>query len=296
MFPAPRLYGGVGYSDPLLERDGAMRNDVVDRKAVLGLLSGQLAMENVRTASKCGSFIKFHIHVENEGPSIVCQSKGCGRSGQVRSYARLYTSRRLAKWWKPCVLLVASLGGRGDERPVHVKAFINELPFPRACHFLAVRDCINAWCSALAYAYSCNKKYAGYNLYEEVANVSIYKDNAYDILKCWQPLVIATILKDIEGDPHFYNSLKEILDKYPNSLLLKVATRHIANTIDVHFALELTGLTKCFGHPELVMDTSIATWVEKGTILKPGLENIAEEIRRAFVLEFSRNFYKQKRK
>ncbi|CAB3241750.1 unnamed protein product [Arctia plantaginis] len=171
-------------------------------------------------------------------------------------------------------------------------------------HFLAVRDCINAWFSALAYSYACCRKSAGYNLYTEVANViysvlhdiSMYKDKAYDILKCWQPLVIATILKDIEGDPHFYNSLKDIIIQYPHSLLLKIATRKISNTIDVHLAFELTGLTKCFGHPEVVMGASIATWVEKGTVLKPGLGVIAEEIRRAFVLEFSRNFYKQKRK
>lgn len=44
------------------------------------------------------------------------------------------------------------------------------------------------------------------------------------------------------------------------------------------------------------MNESVAAWVEKGTILKSGLEDVAEEIRRAFVLEFSSNYYKQRRK
>lgn len=44
------------------------------------------------------------------------------------------------------------------------------------------------------------------------------------------------------------------------------------------------------------MSESVAAWTEKGTVLKPGLGEVAEEIRRAFVLEFSRNYYKQKRK
>lgn len=79
-------------------------------------------------------------------------------------------------------------------------------------------------------------------------------------------------------------------------MLLKIATRRITSSIDVHVALELTGLTKCFGHPEVVMDESVAAWIDKGSVMKKVLEEVAEEIRRAFVLEFSRNFYKAKRK
>lgn len=171
-------------------------------------------------------------------------------------------------------------------------------------HFLAVRDCINAWFSSLAYGFISPRKYPLYNLYNEIANIiyaalhdiSIYKDEAYDILKSWQPLVIATILRDIEGDPSFYASMQETIDKFPHSMMDRVATRKITSSIDVHLSLELTGLTKCFGHPEIVMNDSIASWTEKGTVLKPGLEEVAEEIRCAFVLEFSRNYYKQKRK
>lgn len=126
-------------------------------------------------------------------------------------------------------------------------------------HFLAVRDCINSWFSALSYGLVASRKYPLYNLYNEVANViysvlhdiSLYKDDAYDILKCWQPLVIATILKDIEGDPSFLTSLMETVKTFPDSMLIKIATRRITTSNDVHIALELTGLTKCFGHPEI---------------------------------------------
>lgn len=171
-------------------------------------------------------------------------------------------------------------------------------------HFLAVRDCINSWFSALAYGLIASRKYPLYNMYNEVANIiyaalhdiSIYKDDAYDILKSWQPLVIATILKDIEGDPSFLLSLMGTQKKFPNSMIIKIATRTLTTANDVHVFLELTGLTKCFGHPEIMMDESVAAWIEKGTVLKPDLAQVAEEVRRAFVLEFSRNYYKQKRK
>lgn len=139
-------------------------------------------------------------------------------------------------------------------------------------HFLVVRDCVNAWFTALAYGFVTPRKYPGYNLYNEVANliyavlhdISVYKDDAYDIVKSWQPLVIATVLKDLEGNPSFYNSLKDVEEKFSHSLLIRIATRRQTVSIGVHIALELNGLTKCFGHPEVVMAESVATWIAKG--------------------------------
>ncbi|ANQ45640.1 RNA-dependent RNA polymerase, partial [Orinoco virus] len=171
-------------------------------------------------------------------------------------------------------------------------------------HFLAVRDCVNSWFSCLAYAYQNSKKYPGYNLYNEVANVitsvlrdtGIYKDDIYDLLKSWQPLVIGTILKYMESDPSFLLSMTETITTYQNSYLLQLATRPLTTHVDCQVALELTGLTKSFGHPEVVMDDSVAAWFDKGTVRKENLEEIGELARSAFVLEFSRNYFKTKRR
>lgn len=171
-------------------------------------------------------------------------------------------------------------------------------------HFLAVRDCLNAWFSSLAYAYQNQRKYPGYNLYEEVSKVisavlhdiGMYKDDTFDILKSWQPLVIGTILKYMEASPGFLSSMEEVLQKFKDSQLCKIATRKVSDYVECHLALELTGLTKSFGHPEIVMDESVAAWYDKGTVRKENLEEIGELARAAFVLEFSRNFYKKRRR
>lgn len=171
-------------------------------------------------------------------------------------------------------------------------------------HFLATRDSVNAWFSCLLYGLQAQENYPGYNFYEEISNVilavlydaGIYKDNIYDILKAWQPLVIGTLLKYMEASPDFLDSLRPSLIQYPDSALIKLATRPLTNTIDCHVALELTGMTKSFGHPEIDMDASIAAWVEKGTVRKEGLEEVGEMARCAFILEFSRNFFKQRRR
>lgn len=115
-------------------------------------------------------------------------------------------------------------------------------------------------------------------------------------MKAWQPLVIGTLLKYMEASPDFLNALMPSLAQYPDSALIKLATRPLTNTIDCHVALELTGMTKSFGHPEIDMDASIAAWVEKGTVRKEGLEEVGEMARCAFILEFSRNFFKQRRR
>lgn len=171
-------------------------------------------------------------------------------------------------------------------------------------HFLAVRDCVNAWFSCLLYSYQNPGKYPGHNLYDRVSEVinaalhdiGIYKDDVYDILKSWQPLVIGTILKYIESSPGFLDSLSYVIDKHPHSQLIQIARRTPHSLSDCHLSLELLGMTKCFGHPEVVMDESVAAWAGKGMVLKSDLEEIGELIREAFVLEFSRNYFKQRRR
>ncbi|KAJ2941434.1 hypothetical protein O0L34_g3646 [Tuta absoluta] len=171
-------------------------------------------------------------------------------------------------------------------------------------HFLAVRDCVNAWFSCLLYSYQNFSKYPGHNLYQTVSavisvvlhDIGIYKDSTYDVLKSWQPLVIGTILKYVESRPAFLESLSEVVTNHPDSVLLRIATRPPLSLVDCHLSLELLGMTKCFGHPEVVMDESVAAWAEKGMVRKDDLEEVGELIREAFILEFSRNYFKQRRR
>jgi len=60
-----------------------------------------------------------------------------------------------------------------------------------------------------------------YDFYEEVATivkkgrelVSACCNDAYELLKCWPSLIIACILKDLEGKTILYNTLQDSLVK-----------------------------------------------------------------------------------
>lgn len=61
----------------------------------------------------------------------------------------------------------------------------------------------------------------------------------------------------------------------------------------VHMSLELSGLCKCFGHPDIDMDASVRTWIKKGAACKDSCKDIANLLTWTFRLEFCRQYYKR---
>lgn len=76
----------------------------------------------------------------------------------------------------------------------------------------------------------------------------------------------------------------------------KLATRKLCTDQVVHLALELVGLWKRFGHPDIDMDSSVATWLSKEPTKKENLSTVANLLVWSFRLEFSRQHYKQHRR
>ncbi|KAL0105524.1 hypothetical protein PUN28_016888 [Cardiocondyla obscurior] len=170
-------------------------------------------------------------------------------------------------------------------------------------HFVGLRDIYGSWFSTILYSMTNENKYPGFNLYEEVSRtleagkqlVSRFKQDAYSFLKVWPFLVIASILRDTEGKKEFSNQLIKDLTRYENTKIFRLATRKIATDIQAQLHLELTGLWKCFGHPDILMTESVNSWISKGTVMKPIDQEIPKLLAAAFRLEFSRQFYKDKK-
>lgn len=105
--------------------------------------------------------------------------------------------------------------------------------------------------------------------------VSTYKSRAYSLLKLWPSLVIASTLRDTEAKPTFYRTLIKDIQEFWRTDFYKLATRSLCSDQAVYLALELVGLWKCFGHPDIDMDSSVATWLKKGTVRKENLKSVA---------------------
>lgn len=171
-------------------------------------------------------------------------------------------------------------------------------------HIVAVRDMINRWFDGLLYGLCNRQKYPGYDLYQEVSQVihagqdllHVHGQGAYELLKLWPSLTISSILRDTEQKTDFYDAVTDDLACFKTSIFYKLATRPFINDIIVQLGLELTEMWKCFGHPDINMDLSVATWIHKGAAGKEPCPQIAKLLTWAFRLEFCRQFYKQRRR
>lgn len=82
-------------------------------------------------------------------------------------------------------------------------------------HLAGIKD-ISFWLDTLLYALLYKDKYPGYNLYDEVYRFIMlcvdyaerYLVDIYDIMKMRPSLCISSILRDMEDDPGFYNTLR----------------------------------------------------------------------------------------
>lgn len=90
-------------------------------------------------------------------------------------------------------------------------------------HLAGFRDMVSSWLDVLLYGLLYIDKYPGYNLYKElelfiyrcVSYATLHPVEIYDLMKMWPSLCIGSILRDVEGDPTFYNALQEDI---PNPL------------------------------------------------------------------------------
>nr|WPR17567.1 MAG: RNA-dependent RNA polymerase [Beetle nyamivirus] len=170
-------------------------------------------------------------------------------------------------------------------------------------HLAGLRDMINSWFDILLYGLANEHKYEGVSLYKEITVLITHMTEFtkchtkyhHKLLKAWPSLVIASILRDVENDDRFMLSLQSDFAEVHYTAIYKYLTRPIKSSVDVHIALELSGLWKCFGHPIVDMDKSVKNWIGKGSVLKTNLEPMSESINNMFLLTFCKNFYLQKR-
>lgn len=168
-------------------------------------------------------------------------------------------------------------------------------------HFVAARDMINSWFDAYLYGLTSRAKYPGFDFYKEIDQVInagrellIERGGeAYTLIKLWPSLVISCILRDTENKTEFYKTLEETLISYKACHFFKLATRTVCTDICAHMILELTGLWKCFGHPNVDMDASVKTWIRKGSTSKGSCQPIADILVWTFRLEFCRQYYRR---
>ncbi|UDL13960.1 MAG: RNA dependent RNA polymerase [Xiangshan Nyami-like virus] len=170
-------------------------------------------------------------------------------------------------------------------------------------HLVALRDCVNSWFSILLYTQIYNHKYPGIDAYKEAE--SIIKQGielvitqgtlAYKLLKMWPSLTIACILRDLESRDDFFRTITDDLD-CKDTALYKRLTGRICTTNRAMWELELSGICKCFGHPNIDMTASVNTWVKKGAAGKDIDKNTAQLIVGAFRLELCRQYYKDKKR
>lgn len=110
-----------------------------------------------------------------------------------------------------------------------------------------------------------------------------HQQKAYTLFKMWPSLVIGSILRDIEFSPDFLSTITSDLPAYlrHSSFYLAEITTVLSPT-HAMLRLELAGLWKTLGHPIVDMDNSTASWMNKGMVLKRGLEPAAQAINNMF--------------
>jgi len=168
-------------------------------------------------------------------------------------------------------------------------------------HLAGVRDMIASWFDVLLYAQLSNTKYPGASMYREVelcishavSYASLYPVDVYTLMKMWPSLCIGVILQDNEGYTVFIDALTPDIP-HPDHPLVKWMSMRRFTSSQVHLSLELSGLWKIFGHPIIDMESSITSWIEKGTILKLDKRKMGERCSNLLKLTLCRRYYEER--
>ncbi|CAM1332800.1 Uncharacterised protein at_DN2413 [Pycnogonum litorale] len=171
---------------------------------------------------------------------------------------------------------------------------------------LAAKSHIFSVFSALMYSHICDlyKKYS-VNLYPIVLNffkagwedMERYGNCFPDILKEVIPTCIASILRDRESE--LETPLVSEQDKTRqqlNSKLLDFCSSTVTSDEEIHIRMEISGLVKSMIFPVINMEKTVQSFIKDITDCHPVNEDSAEFIRRSFIYEFSKEYFKKNNK
>lgn len=168
-------------------------------------------------------------------------------------------------------------------------------------HLAGVKDMISGLFNTHTYGYLTEHKYLSYSIYKELQTLdNLVRDHSrsdpeglYNLMKAWSSLTIASILRDMEGNPSFMNTLLEGLATQRSTPLLQYTTKKIESDEHAMFRLEMSGLCKIYGHSIVYVRESAKEWAKKGMLLKTGLEDMGKTLANMFKLEFCRNYFRE---
>lgn len=151
-------------------------------------------------------------------------------------------------------------------------------------HLSGVKDMISGLFNTHSYSRLAENKYLSYSIYNELIILdNLVKDHSrsdpeglYDLMKSWSSLTIASILRDMERNPSFMDTLLEGLNSQREAPLLQHMIRKVESDEHAMFRLEMSGLCKIYGHSIVYVRESAREWAKKGMLLKTGLEDIAK--------------------
>lgn len=168
-------------------------------------------------------------------------------------------------------------------------------------HLAGVKDMISGLFNTHCYSHLTEHKYPSYSIYNELKQLDRLvmehsrqdPEGLYDLMKAWSSLTIASILRDMEGNPSFMNTLLKGLINQKDTPLIQHMTKRVESDEHAMFRLEMSGLCKIYGHPIVYVRESAHEWAKKGTLLKTGLEDMGRTLANMSKLEFSRNYFRE---
>lgn len=102
-------------------------------------------------------------------------------------------------------------------------------------HMAGVKDMISGLFNTYTYSQVAENKYPSYSTYQELQTldrlVRVHSqrdpEGLYDLMKSWSSLTIASILRDMENNPSFMNTLLEGLSQHRDTPLLHHLIRRV---------------------------------------------------------------------
>lgn len=115
----------------------------------------------------------------------------------------------------------------------------------------------------------------------------------YDLMNMWPSLCIGSVLQDVENYSVFYDAMRADIPA-SNHAFAQWIVQRVTSDAHAHMRLEMSGLGKIFGHLIIDMERSITAWIEKGTVMKPGKQDIGKRCSEMFKLILCRRFYEER--
>lgn len=121
--------------------------------------------------------------------------------------------------------------------------------------------------------------------------ISTYGQDAYTVLKVSGALVIRSILRDQEGKITYLNETLTELGTMRNHRYVQFLLQDMSDDTICAAMLEIIGLVKCFGHPNILMTESCLNWRTKTECPKLGAAEVGNMLENVFKLQFCKQYY-----